>query len=297
MKALKKGDTIGVVAPAKPADEKTLAFCLAQLHERGFKTKTAPNVTQKYGIFAGDEPLRAKSFMDCWCDPEVDAVWCIHGGYGCTPLLDHLDFTRISRQPKIFIGMSDATALHTALCKQCDLITFLGPTIGVLFAEHRLQHLPFSEHALWKMIMEPLQPQTFSEFEIITQGVGEGKLAGGNLALITALIGTPWQVDTRGKILVLEDVNEPPYRIDRMLCQMKQSGLLDGLAGVILCSWQNCEGDDPSFSLPEVFRRYFLKANYPVVCGFPNGHIARQYTLPLNGKARLDADRKVLTIN
>ena len=91
---LKKGGTIGIVAPAKPADGRRLAFCVDQLHKRGFKTKVAPNVVTKHGIFAGDEPFRAKCFMECWCDPEVDAVWCIHGGYGCTPLLDHLDFAK-----------------------------------------------------------------------------------------------------------------------------------------------------------------------------------------------------------
>ena len=100
-------------------------------------------------------------------------------------------------------------------------------------------------------------------------------------------MGTPWQLETQGKILVLEDVNEAPYRIDRMLCQLKQSGLLEGVAGVVLGSWQDCEGDDPSFSLTEVFARYFSEAKYPVVSGFPTGHIPHQVTLPLNAEAEL----------
>lgn len=287
-KPLKKGGTIGIVAPARPADQTTLSFCMEQLQQRGFKTKAAPNITVKEGIFAGDERLRASSFMNCWCDPEVDAVWCFHGGYGCTPLLEHLDFARLKANPKIFIGMSDITALHAAIARQCDLVTFLGPTLGYLFSEHRLQYLPFSEDSLWQMIMDNTGRTLFSNFEILSPGRAEGKLVGGNLALITALIGTPWQIDTEGKILVLEDVNEPPYRIDRMLCQLKQSRLLEGVAGVILCSWHNCEGDDPSFPLSEVFERYFSKADYPVVGGFPNGHIPRQVTLPLNAKAELD---------
>jgi muramoyltetrapeptide carboxypeptidase len=287
---LKKGGTIGIVAPAKPTDGKTLAFCIDQLQKRGFRTKAAPNLTHKQGIFAGDEPFRARAFMECWCDPEVDAVWCFHGGYGCSPLLNHLDFNLIREHPKIFIGMSDATALHIALAKECHLITFLGPTLGYLFSERCLPHLPFSENALFGMIMKS-QRAPFCEFEVLHAGRGEGRLIGGNLALITALIGTPWQIDTEGKILVLEDVNEAPYRIDRMLCQLRQSGLLKGLAGVVLCSWQGCEGDDPTFALSEVFKRYFSSANYPVIYGFPNGHIPRQYTLPLNAIARLETDK------
>lgn len=288
---LKKGGTIGIVAPAKPTDEKLLNGCLDELHKRGFRTKVAPNVTQKWGIFAGDEQFRARSFMECWCDPAVDAVWCFHGGYGCTPLLDHLDFTLMREHPKIFIGMSDVTALHIAIAKKCDLITFLGPTVSYLFQSN----LPFSENALWKVIMHRLE-RPFSEFEVIKPGRAEGRLTGGNLALIAALIGTPWQIETKGKILVLEDVNEPPYRVDRMLCQLKQSGLLNDLAGVVLCSWQGCEGDNPEFSLSEVFSRYFSSVDYPVVCGFPNGHIPRQYTLPLNANAILDTHSHALTI-
>lgn len=280
---LKRGGTIGIVAPAKPIEEQTLAFCVDQLHKRGFKTKVAPNAVIKHGIFAGDEPFRAQSFMECWCDPEVDAVWCAHGGYGCTPLLDHLDFAKLQRCPKVFIGMSDVTALHAALARRCGLVTFLGPTLGYLFAEHRLKHLPFSEDALWQTVME--HPPLFTNFEVLKGGKARGRLAGGNLALITALIGTPWQLETRGKILVLEDVNEPPYRIDRMLCQLKQGGFLEDVAGVVLGSWQDCEGDD--FSLSDVFARYFSEAKYPVVSGFPTGHIPQQVTLPLNAEAEL----------
>lgn len=292
MKALKKGDTIGIVAPAKPADEKVLAFCVQQLQQRGFNIKLADNLTQRHLMFAGDEPLRAKSFMECWCDAEVAAVWCIRGGYGCTPLLDHLDFSLLIQNPKIFIGMSDATALHCALAPH--FVTFLGPTLGYLFADPK--NTPFTEQALWDVVMEAGPPLSFSTFEVLRPGLGEGKLTGGNLALITALIGTPWQLETKGKILVLEDVNEAPYRIDRMLCQMKQSGLLEGLAGVILCSFADCEGDDAHLALPDVLRRYFTRVDYPVVCGFPNGHIGRQYTLPLGAHAVLDAEGGSLKI-
>ncbi len=293
---LKEGATIGVVAPAKSFDSMLLDSCLQQLEQRGFQTRVAPNVTTRVGYFAGDDAIRAQAFMECWCDSSVDAVWCITGGYGCMPLLNQLDYTLLRAHPKIFIGMSDITALHAAIGKYSGLVTFLGPNLGYIFKENSL---PFSETHVWKSVVdEHNEFSSFSGVQTLCSGVGEGRLVGGNLALICALMGTPWQLETKEKILVLEDVNEPPYRIDRMLCQLKLGGVLQELAGAVLCTWHGCETDTPekSFALSDVLEKYFSNAPYPVINGFPSGHVKNQVTLPLNCLARLDSDQKSIEI-
>jgi muramoyltetrapeptide carboxypeptidase len=312
--ALKKGDVIAVVAPAScpEEDKQTIARGIKMLVQKGYRVRISPNLMTRYGYLAGTDSDRAQAFMDAWMDPEVKAVWCYRGGFGCTRILDRLNYSAIKENPKILIGMSDVTALHAAIIKETDMITFLGPNINAVFGKDEKSDSLYNENQLWKMISNENSgkaqsqtipnPKTFpvpgQPVMTIKSGVSRGRLAGGTLSLVTSLMGTPWEIDTKGKILVLEEVDEEPYRIDRMLCQLKLAGHLDNLSGLILCSWKACreKRPDKSLSLEHVFKEYFEKVSYPVLLGFPSGHIIDQATLPLNALVEFDAAKKTLRL-
>lgn len=235
MEPLCKGDTIALVAPAHWSQR--VEETRSALEENGYHVILAPNLSSKYGQFAGTDKERADAFMEMWKDPKVKALWCIKGGYGTGKILDFLDYDYIKNHPKIFIGMSDITALHIALTQKAGLVTFLGPVAHYAFDLD--EYDPSSAEGVWKEISNDLSPQIYEGGKnsiTLVDGVAEGVLTGGNLALLTAHIGTPYAVDTKDKILLIEDVDEKPYRIDRMLNQLKQAGALDHVKGVILAS-------------------------------------------------------------
>ncbi|NGX51281.1 MAG: putative murein peptide carboxypeptidase [Chlamydiae bacterium] len=288
---LSRGDTIALVAPASWCEgvEETIAA----LEERGFHVKLASNVGKRVSNFAGSDEERALAFMECWEDPEVSAVWCLRGGYGSGRILDLLDYERFAENPKIFIGMSDITALHVALGKYSDLITFLGPVATSLVNEKELTS--FAEAELWETLSSYEKEWAYGK--TLVPGRAIGRLTGGNLSLLVSHVGTPWEVETKGKILVLEDVGEYAYRIDRSLLQLKQAGLFDEVAGVILGSWKRCEpSKEGVWDVDQVVREFFKDAPYPVLMDFPTGHIKGQVTLPLNCLVELDASEKKLTL-
>lgn len=311
---LKKGDTIAIIAPASCPDEdsKTVTRAVNMLTQRGYRVKVAPNLLTRNGYLAGTDYDRARALMEAWLDPDVKALWCYRGGFGCTRILDRLDYAAIQRHPKILIGMSDVTALHAAINQRTGLVTYLGPNLNAVYGRDEKGDSLFNERELWKMI-SPSQrtapagylyqiPKSFpySELSVTTirPGIARGTLTGGTLSLVASMVGTPWEIDTRGKILVLEEIGEEPYRIDRWLRQLKQSGSLEQPAGVILCSWKGCHGSKTkkTISLENIFKDYFSSSSYPVLYGFPSGHIPDQVTLPLNVLAELDSTKKTLRL-
>ncbi len=301
-KALKQGDTIALVAPARPASPDELTIITKALQQQNFKVKLSHNLTHRHGYLAGKDSDRAAGIMEAWCDPSVNMVWCIGGGYGSSRLLELLDFKKMREHPKIFVGMSDVTALHCALSKELQIITYLGPMPQKLFCSSgEEQALRFAENHLWQTLKGnrhlPSSPHAFQIAPYtIQQGIAQGKLVGGNLALICSLIGTPWQLDTKDKILLLEDINEEPYKVDRMLRQLKYCGLLSSPAGVILATWEKCSTKQSTLSLEQIFNDYFLDSPYPVFAGYPSGHIDGQLTLPLNALVEINASEKQLIL-
>jgi muramoyltetrapeptide carboxypeptidase len=298
----KKGCTIGVVTPAAPNPLESLNIFKQQLTLLGYKVKISDNFQDAYGYLAGVDKTRAEAFMKIWLDPEVDVVWCSRGGYGSSRILPYLDFNLLKKHPKIFVGMSDITALHNAL-HNYSLVSYLGPTLSCLFPVEK-EKSQFMHEECWKFFLQPKEvyayqyPEQFEyPYKEIKKGVAQGKLVGGNLSLIVSLIGTPWQVDTKGKILILEDVNEAPYRIDRMLNQLHQSGSLEALAGLILGTFKGCVYQaDKSLSLHQIFEHYFSWRKYPSISGFPTGHIDQQVILPLGCEVILDTASKKLQL-
>lgn len=290
------GDTIALVAPAYWSDR--VEETRDALIERGFQVRLASNLDRRHGKLSGNDQERAEAFMEMWKDPEVKALWCIRGGYGSGRILDRLDYDYIKGHPKVFIGMSDITALHVALGQKCDLTTFLGPVAHLTFDPEKYPRS--TEEGVWEQVLPEGKLGVYSnpiECKALASGKGEGPLVGGNLALIAAHIGTPYQLEVKDKILILEDVSEYPFRIDRMLNQLKQAGMLENLQGLILASWSECEPDnEEEFNVEEVLRDYFSNAPYPVILGFPSGHIDTQVTLPLNCKYALDGDSHEVTL-
>jgi muramoyltetrapeptide carboxypeptidase len=301
-RALKRGDTIGVVAPAGPIKRERIDRALARIHDRGFRTRTYGDIYRCTGYLAGDDATRADEFMAAFADPETTAVWCARGGYGVARMVDRLDFDVIRRNPKVFIGFSDISILHCAIQQRAKLVTFHGPNLQDGFGNQ--DDMPTaSETALWRAVMADKQSAgdgyafDFSaveplELRGIAGGVASGPLLGGNLAVLCGLLGTPFEPDTAGKILFLEDVSERVYRIDRYLAQLSLAGKLQSAAGILLGTF-NYEDDEPADSEAEVnalLNDYCGRLKIPVLAGFPAGHAKYNLALPMGAVAEIDAD-------
>lgn len=299
---LQPGDTIMFVAPAGELIEKRVRLAEKRLIELGYRVIVPENLFRQRGYLAGTDEERADELMRAFLDPEVDAIFPGTGGYGVTRMLDHLDWDAIAGHPKVFIGFSDITALHLALAAKTNWVTFHSPNPQWgLGSDDNLT--PFSAKYFWRNVLAESNRQeigftyTLAEDEIaplrkVAAGKATGRLIGGNLSLIATLMGTPYEMQTEGKILFLEDVNEAPYRIDRMLSQLKLAGKLAGCAGVLLGQFTKADPDkgESSLSLNEVFADYFAKAPYPVIANFPAGHATENATLPFGALAEIDAD-------
>jgi len=309
-RALQSGDTIALVAPASVPDESRIDRAVGRLEERGFRVKRFGDIYRRRGYLAGDDATRAAELMAAFADPEVAAVFPARGGTGVTRLLDLLDYAVIRKHPKILAGFSDITALHLALQSQTGLVTFHSP--------HPMDGLgrpdgftDLSARTFWRTLLaESYIGLEKNSWEVLTEeserdqlstrcpGVAEGRLVGGNLTLVGSVLGTPYEIDTAGNILLLEDIGEQPYRVDRLLSQLRLAGKLDVLNGVVLGQFTDCadEPDRPSLTLDEVFGDYFSDLGIPVLENFPTGHTADNATLPLGVTVKLDADGKQLTI-
>lgn len=286
---LRQGDTVALVAPASKVKKSEVDTCIENFEAKGFQVKASDHLCDKWGNFAGTDEHRAASIMEAFKDESVKAIWCMRGGYGSTRLLGKLDYEIIRSHPKALIGMSDITALHLALNQKARLVSYLGPNFRALSDQS-------TEHPALATLQRGKEPLVFKGEEALVSGKGVGLLTGGNLSTIASTMGTPWQIETNKKIFLLEDINEKSYRIDRYLNQLKQAKLLDGLAGLILASFINCDSQqEGDFTLDDIFEDYFGKAPYPVLKGFPSGHIEAQVTLPLGRQAELDTYTKLLT--
>lgn len=308
-KALRHSDTIGVVVPAGPVNRERIDRALARIGERGFRTKTYGDIYRSRGYLAGDDATRAAELMEAFADPETTAVWCARGGYGVMRLLDRLDFDIIRQNPKIFVGFSDITALHHAFHQETGLITFHGPNLQDGFGKP--EEMPAAtERALWRAILADKQSATSAEAPIdltgadtsqlraLHGGVCTARLTGGNLAVIAGMLGTPYEMQTTGRILFLEDIGERLYRIDRYLSQLRLAGKLTGLAGVLLGSFSYDEGDqaDDPAAIAALCEEFFADLGIPVLAGFPAGHAEFNLALPIGGLIKLDADAQKVTL-
>jgi muramoyltetrapeptide carboxypeptidase len=302
---LAPGDTVGVVLPATLAFEaSTVDIGREQLEALGFRVKMGAHVRARHGYFAGTDRERAADLQEMFEDDAVRGIVCHSGGWGSPRLLPLLDFDRIRRHPKVFLGFSDVTALLNALHQETGLVTFHGPVASSVLRPWTLEHLRRalqSPAPLGTLANPPKEEDELigRAFRTLTirGGRARGRLVGGNLTLLAALMGTPWEIDTEGAILLLEDTDEELYRIDRMLTQLALGGKLDKAAGVVFGTCTDCPVEGPSFSLEEILRDRLEPLGVPVLKGLAFGHIPEKLTLPIGLPATLDADAGTLTFD
>jgi muramoyltetrapeptide carboxypeptidase len=286
-KRLQPGDTIGIVAPAGPYDPDQLEQGLAVLTSLGYATKLPDGLSRPDGFLAGPDLHRAAFVNAFFADNDVKGIICARGGYGSMRLLNLLDYEAIRNNPKVFVGFSDITALHSAINDRCGLVTFHGPVVTSLSKAD-----PETVHSLANGISstQPIEIK-LKKAEIIREGKAVGRVCGGNLRTLCHLMGTPYAPDFTDGILLVEEINEAPYRLDRMLFQMRLAGCFDRIRGIILGIFSAC-GDMTAVS--NVIRRMFQDMAVPILAGFDIGHGPTNLTLPLGLSAKLDTNQKSL---
>lgn len=301
---LRAGATIALVAPASPASDEKVNKALSNLAAFGYRVKEGAALRSRFGYLAGKDTDRLADLHQAFADPEVDAIWCVRGGYGTTRLLPYLDFDLIRNNPKPLIGYSDITALHLAIGQEAGLITFHGPVAASDFPENTLQHFkatlvePTADYRIQApTALEDLPGVEFNPF-VITPGKANGRITGGNLSLLAALAGTRFEPSFQGKLVFIEDVGEQPYRIDRLLTQLLQATDLKAAAAIALGVFADCGPKNTEFSLnlPETLQDRLGSLGIPVLYGLPFGHVAHQATLPYGISAELDTDAQTLTL-
>ena len=296
---LKPGDTVGLVIPASVEwDPINVDILLESLQALGLKGQLGKHVFDRRGYFAGRDEDRAADINAMFADPGVAAIHCIRGGWGAARLLPLLDWATIARHPKILVGFSDITALLLSLHAKTGLVTFHGPNGASAWntfnVDWMTRVLCNGEAATFANAKEPddtLVPVK-NRTRTITPGKARGRLLGGNLTVFTTILGSPYVPDFTDAILFVEDVQEAPYRLDRMFTQLKLAGILDKVKGVV---WGTCHKCDPgegfaSLTIPDVLDDHVKPLKVPAFYGAMIGHVERQFTLPVGGEVELDAD-------
>ena len=301
------GDTVGLVAPASaPPDPQAVDRAAAVLEQLGFKPRPGKHVRARLGFLAGTDRERAADLMAMFTDKKVKAIVCLRGGYGSSRILDRLDYDTIRHRPKILCGYSDITSLHFALIKKAGLVSFHSPMWNGELADPKTPE--FTRKSFFRTVMETSPSGSIgadhakSRISILRAGTAEGRLIGGNLSLICASLGTPFAPSFKGKILFFEDISEKPYRLDRMLTQLLNAGILAQVAGVAVGTNKDCHDPDAKpggeyrQSAADVVKERLVPLRVPVVTGLPFGHVALNATIPIGVRARLDGRRGDLII-
>ena len=301
-KKLKFGDTIGFVAPSGAVrTEGTIERAVRETERMGFRVKLGESAGQKYGYLSGTDEIRARDLNNMFADDAVDAIVCLRGGYGAMRILDMLDYDMIAKHPKVFVGFSDITALHIAFLEKCKMVTFHGPMAAANWSSSPLDD--FSRESMYRALMqsapvgELANPPEYP-MKTIRGGCADGLLVGGNLMLIASSLGTPWELDTRGRIIFIEEIGERTYCVDRMLTQLRLAGKFRDCAGVVFGDFADCPVEYPEFglSLEEIIRDVVAPCGKPVMMGLRCGHCTPKLTLPFGVQCHMDADKCSLSV-
>lgn len=293
-KHLKPGDRIALIAPSSPVDEDKLLLAMESVRFLGLVPVFFPTAVMRHGYLSGSDEARAEDVNNAFADPDIDGIFCLRGGYGVTRILDRIDFKMIAKKPKLFLGYSDITGLHVALNQLCDLITLHGP----MPSRGYLNLDPITLRSLTDNIFSTapvgLAPCIESEpIETINPGVAMGPIVGGNLSLLTATLGSPYEVDTKNKILFIEEVDEKDYKVDRGLTSLALAGKFEDCRGIILGTWADVGDPDiepeKNLTLHQIFDEVVKPFGKPTINNFRAGHIYPQITIPMGAKTRLDA--------
>lgn len=296
---LRAGDRVAVVAPSSSVlQADTFETGLGVLRAWGLAPVVSPRVHEAVGHVAGTDAARIADLDAAFGDRSIRGVFAARGGYGTTRIVDAVDWGLLRHDPKVLVGFSDVTALLVAAWQRVGLVTVHGPSVAGLHAlappaRAHLRRLLTRTGPLGTMEPPPGAPPA----RTVTGGVAEGHLVGGNLSLLSALAGTPDALDGRGAVVLLEEVNEAPYRIDRMLVQLARSGSLAGATGIVVGQLRGCEppSDRPSASVEDVVDDVLGGLGVPVLQGIPVGHVDHQLAVPVGARVRLDATGGTLT--
>jgi muramoyltetrapeptide carboxypeptidase len=300
--ALRPGDTIALVAPAGPADKERVAQFARLLEKKGFRVSLPKDLFRRDGFLAGSDEERAAELNAAIRDPRVRAIFPCRGGYGLTRILDRIDYAALRKNPKIITGFSDLTALHLAVAREAHLVTFHSPMPEFDLRREDGEYA-YAARSFWRALLasEYKEGEKGYRIELPTNGpkvtklVGgkaRGRIVGGNLTLICATLGTPYAIQPERNILLLEDTGEAPYRVDRMLSQLRLAGVLAEVSGVVVGDFSKTDVKE----VDRILRAYLGKLNVPVVMNFPVGHTVANATLPHGALVELDADAPALRV-
>ena len=289
---LAAGARVALVAPAGIVSDDDIERASDNVRSFGWEPLPGDHIRKQSGYLAGIDADRLHDINAAFQSEEVDAIWCLRGGYGTIRLLASIDYPALRRRPRPVIGFSDITALHSAIHRKCGIVTFHGPTA-------RSKITDFSRESLSRALIEQRDPcGEAPNVRVLRGGRVTGRVVGGNLALIAALIGTPFAPNFDGTILVIEDIGEAVYRIDRMLRQLVLAGALQRCAGIVAGDFRppRDEVTTDNRTLDEVLTEAATLAGIPCLAGAPFGHIADQWTIPLGAIAELDSDARTLRV-
>lgn len=289
---LKKGKKIGIVAPAGAVQGEQLRTGVETLLGAGFGVELAHGILEREGYLAGDQDKRARALEDFFRREDIDAIFCARGGFGSIQLLPLLEPEVIRLHPKIFVGYSDVSVLLNWLLQKCRLVTFHGPMVAMEMARGLEGR---SKEFFWGTLLGEKRQWQVQVAETYRPGKVEAEMVGGCLSTIITTLGTPYEIETSGRILFLEDTGERPYRIERMLTHLKMAGKFEDIAGLVFGSFPNCEGEGPR-GLSEIIQELFSTAPYPVVGGLAAGHGEENLLLPFGVKMVLDGKAGVLSL-
>ncbi|MBP8690813.1 MAG: LD-carboxypeptidase [Sedimentibacter sp.] len=305
-KPLKAGDKVAIVAPSSASEPKAVKQAEMKIKAMGLEPVMFPTCYKSYGHLSAKDEERAGDVNNAFKDETIKGIICLRGGYGTTRILDLLDYEMIASNPKVFLGFSDITALHIAFNQICKMVTFHGPMAATNFARVKNDKVEFDEYSyqsLYKNIFTCETPGLYTNpkneaLKSLNSGQAQGLLTGGNLTLLTATLGSKYEIDTKDKILFIEEVGEPVYKLDRMLTSLALAGKFDDCAGIILGSFVKCEREKKAYeggldlTLEEVVDITLVKYKKPIIYNFKAGHGFPQPTMALGTLVRIDADKK-----
>jgi muramoyltetrapeptide carboxypeptidase len=300
--ALKPGDTIGIISPAsRPLNMERFERGVAYLKAKGFQVKIAPHALDQHGYLAGTDPDRAMDLNEMFRDPAVKIIICSRGGYGVPRLLHLIDYDTIRANPKIFVGYSDISALQQAILAQCRLVTYSGPMVAV---EMGAGIDPMTEKHFFDLLHHPEQSHLLNypgemSFKVLKSGKAEGFLMGGCLSVLCGVVGSPYLPDFEDSILVIEDIDEEPYSIDRNLSHLKAAGIFQQVKGIVVGQFLDSELKDPtkpSLTIDQVLNEILGDLPVPIVYDYAYGHGPRKFTIPFGARARLDTDTETFEL-
>jgi len=301
VKRLHPGDRIGLTAPAGPVCSEMLQAAVCAMIDMGFEVEVGETCQLKYRSYlAGVPERRAEELNNMFGNPKIKGIFCLRGGYGSPQILPLLDEGLIRKNPKLFIGYSDITALHIFLQQRCGLPSVHGP----MPASDLISADPYTKESLLRILMDPsplgpINNPPGEMVECLIPGKASGVMTGGNLSLITSLMGTPFEIHTKGKILFLEEVNEEPYKLDRMMTQLALAGKLSDAEGFVLGSWTGCEGTSEveKANISDLMKELLSPYGKPILLNLRAGHCQPMVSLPFGVYAELDATAGRLVVH